>query len=126
VLGGLYSTNDDTFYGPQLESALRDMHVDVLFFGVDGLSLEHGLTTDNIIEARLGNMLANTAQRVIAVTDSSKLGVAQLQSYLGLDRVYMLLTDHEASPAFVASLTDRGVVVLQAACPNSPVDAVRS
>jgi DeoR/GlpR family transcriptional regulator of sugar metabolism len=111
VLGGLYSPKDDTFYGPQTEHMLSSMHVDLAITGVDGITLDDGLSTDNVAEANMGRLAATAAQRFAIVTDSSKIGVAQLQAYLPLDRVHLLVTDPAVSPEFVQALEQRGIAV---------------
>jgi DeoR family transcriptional regulator, aga operon transcriptional repressor len=115
VLGGLYSSKDDTFFGSQTEQMLSSMHVDLAITGVDGITLEDGLTTDNVAEANMGRLVATAAQRFAVVTDSSKVGVAQLQAYLPLEHVHVLITDTAAPPEFVQALEQRGIAVQLAA-----------
>ncbi len=111
VLGGLYSHKDDTFYGPQVESALQNIHVDTVFIGIDGISLEQGITTDNIAEANIATALVSTAKRVIGITDATKIGLAQLQSCLPVSRLHALITDDAAPAPFVDALRAQNIDV---------------
>jgi len=115
VLGGMYLHNFDVFYGLQVATALRGMWVDTLFIGADGISAERGLTTDNLLEADLYPILAGCCRRVVAVVDSSKIGVEQLQSTLSLDEIQTLVTDDAADNGFVNALQERGIEVVLAA-----------
>jgi DeoR/GlpR family transcriptional regulator of sugar metabolism len=51
----------------------------VLFLGVDGIDLEHGLSITNIVEASLNQKMIRLAQTVVVLADSSKLIVAALE-----------------------------------------------
>lgn len=53
MLGGIYVHDSDDFVGPQVEEAPQELHVNTLFIGADGLSPEYGLTTENVLKARL-------------------------------------------------------------------------
>ncbi|MHB1296533.1 MAG: DeoR/GlpR family DNA-binding transcription regulator [Anaerolineae bacterium] len=114
LLGGVYVREADFFVGSQVETALRDMHVDTLFVGASGISLERGLTTAHVREAGLYRLMANCADRVVVVVDSGKLGVQSVQTLLGIDEIDVLVVDGEASPEFVSALQSRGVSVIVA------------
>jgi DeoR/GlpR family transcriptional regulator of sugar metabolism len=112
VIGGVYLPDFDDFVGSQVEQALQEIHADTLFLGTDGVSLEHGLTTDNVLEAGLYRSLAGCAEQVVVVTDSSKIGTDKVQATLTFDKVHTFVTDDGAPPDFVASLRERGCEVI--------------
>ena len=111
ILGGLYLHDFDTLVGPQVEQALQEMHVDILFAGTDGLTVESGMSTDNVSEVGLLRTMAGRADRVVVVTDSSKIGVSNLQMILSLNEIHALITDSEAPEAFVEAVRDQGIKV---------------
>ena len=113
VLGGVYQPEFDTFVGASAEAALKEMHVNRLFIGTDGVTIERGLTTDNLLEAGLFRVMAERADHVIVVADSSKIGVDNLQAVLPLRQVNTFVTDRDAPTRFVATLRERGVDMLQ-------------
>ncbi len=45
----------------------------MLFLGVDAIDLERGVSTHNEDEARLNRRMREVVERIIVVTDSSKL-----------------------------------------------------
>ena len=114
VLGGKYLHDFDDFVGIQVENALADVHVQTLFIGTDGVSRERGLTTDNVLEAGLYRAMARTAERVVVVTDSSKIGLDKLQSTLNFDDVHTFVTDTGAPAGFTRLLQERGIEVILA------------
>ncbi|NIV39553.1 MAG: DeoR family transcriptional regulator [Anaerolineae bacterium] len=117
LLGGVYVHSFDTIVGSQVENALQGMHVDVLFIGTDGVTADFGLTTDNLMEAGLYPIMASRADRVVVVTDSSKIGVRQLQAILSLNEIHTFVTDSDAPDDFVNMLEEKGIEVLLAPKP---------
>ena len=110
--GGVYMHDYDAFSGSQVESALQGMHAGTLYIGTDGVVLDRGLTTDNALEAGLYRVLARCADRIVVVTDSTKIGLNKLQVLLSLDQVHALITDDGARPEFLDGLRRRGIEVL--------------
>jgi DeoR/GlpR family transcriptional regulator of sugar metabolism len=109
ILGGVYVQEFDTLVGPQVRDALREIHADTLFVGSDGVTMDRGLSTDNVLEASLYPLLAQCCDRVVAVVDSSKIGVHTLQIILPFDSVDTFITDDEAPPDFLRFLDSLGV-----------------
>jgi DeoR family transcriptional regulator of aga operon len=112
LLGGVYIHDFDTFVGPQVEHALQSLHVNILFIGIDGISIQRGLTTDNVLELSLYPAMTRCADRVVVLSDSSKIGVNKLQTILRLDQFHTFITDDGAPQEFVSALHERGIEVI--------------
>jgi DeoR/GlpR family transcriptional regulator of sugar metabolism len=112
VVGGVYQHDFDDFVGSQVERALQEIHVDTLFIGTDGVSLERGLTTDNVREAGLYRAMARCAERVVVVTDSGKIGVDKVQTTLAFGDIHTFVTDSGAPADFITALRESGCEVL--------------
>jgi DeoR/GlpR family transcriptional regulator of sugar metabolism len=119
VLGGIYVHDYDDFVGEQVEQAIEQFHVHRLFLGVDGVSLERGLSTDNILEAGLFKKMAESADWVIVTVDSSKIGVNKLQSILPVSAVDVFVTDDGAPESFVEALKEQGIDVILVPRPST-------
>lgn len=87
VRPGLYSV-----IGPWTDAVLRDLMVDTLFMGADGIG-ENGLTNSAVDEARVKAMAIKSAQRCVVLADHSKFNVRKLAPVCGLDAVDILVTD---------------------------------
>lgn len=96
MLGGALRRKNMAFYGAQTEAAIEELLVDKLFLGVDGFHLEKGITTHYENEARLNRKMATVANKIIAVTDSSKFGRMCLHRIIGVDEIDLLITDRGA------------------------------
>ena len=112
VLGGIYLPAYEVMVGPQTIEQLKGLHADKMFLGTDGMTLAHGLTTANVLEAEVDRAMAHASTQVIAVSDSSKIGVIGLATIMSLKEIDKLITDKDAPQAFVETLRGYGVEVI--------------
>lgn len=112
-IGGLLRPVSHSFVGPQAEAMMKEMHADRLFLAVDGLDLEYGLTTPDVLEAQLNSQMINIAKETTVVADASKLGRRSVSRIGSLDQIHRLITDTSAPEEFVAALRARGIEVIQ-------------
>jgi DeoR family transcriptional regulator, aga operon transcriptional repressor len=113
MLGGLLRTISYSFVGPQAEAMLRDLHADRLFLAVDGLDLESGPFTPDVLEAQLNALMMKVSKEVTVVADSTKLGRRSLFRIGPIENVHRLITDTRAPEEFVDGLRKKGIEVLQ-------------
>lgn len=112
MLGGLLRTTSCSFVGPQAEAMLRDMHADRLFLAVDGLDLESGPFTSDVLEAQLNGLMISVSKDVTVVADSTKLGRRSLFRIGPIESVHRLITDSRAPEEFTQALRKKGVEVV--------------
>ncbi len=93
VLVGGVRTPSDALVGPIAVNALRSLHVDMLFMGVHGMSVDSGFTTPNLLEAETNRALIASAERLAIVVDHTKWGVRGLSQMAQLSDAQVLITD---------------------------------
>ena len=101
LLGGIYLPEHRLVTGPQTIESLRSLHADKMFLGTDGMTLSHGVTTANVLEAEVDRAMIKAADEVILVVDSSKIGGIGLTTILPLERVHKLITCQDVPADFV-------------------------
>jgi DeoR family transcriptional regulator, aga operon transcriptional repressor len=111
MLGGLLRTVSYSFVGPQAEAMLRELHADRLFLAVDGLDLEAGPFTADVLEAQLNGLMMKVSREVTVVADSTKLGRRSLFRIGSIENVHRLITDVHAPESFTDALRKMGVEV---------------
>src|SRR2546430_945794 len=74
LTGGTLRKNSFSLVGPIAEDTLRRLNADVLFLGVDGLDVHYGLSTSNLLEAKVNRVMVDVSKMVVAVCDASKFG----------------------------------------------------
>ena len=114
MIGGILRQVSSSFVGPQAEQMVRDLHADHLFLAVDGLDMEIGLTTPDILEAQLNTLMMKASREVTVVADASKFGRRSLSVIGDLPSVKRVITDDRVSPEYVDGLRQLGVEVLLA------------
>lgn len=93
LTGGALRKNSYSLVGPLAEESLRKLSADLLFLAVDGFDVRYGLTTPNLLEARVNRAMAESARRTIVVCDSSKFGRRSLSLILPTSAVHETITD---------------------------------
>ena len=111
MLGGQVHPTTASAVGPYAEHTLQDYSFKKLFMGIDGYDIGHGLTTTNMMEARLNRVMIESAQQVIIVADSSKFGRRALSLICGIENIDVVITDDAAPDAMVQHLKAAGVDV---------------
>jgi DeoR family transcriptional regulator, aga operon transcriptional repressor len=111
-LGGLVHQSSSSTAGSFAEKILDELSCGVLFLGVDGIDLKHGLSITNIVEASLNQRMISLAQTVVILADSSKFDRRGLGKICNLDQVDYIITDKGVSRATVAQIEKAGVRVI--------------
>ena len=111
-LGGVLRNSSFSVVGPFAEQMLRHFNCSKLFVGVDGIDLEFGLTTTNMLEATLNGAMMNAAQKVIVLADSSKFGRRGFSKICDLEAVDRIITDSGIQPLYLERLRERGIEVI--------------
>lgn len=117
VLGGRVRGLTQACVGDQTLAGLAALRVDIAFIGTNGITVRHGASTPDPEEAAVKRAMVASANFVVVVADSSKIGREEFVSFAPVGSLDMLVTDPEISPADRAELTGQGleVVIAQAA-----------
>lgn len=118
-LGGLVRNSSISVVSEYAEKMLENFSCSKLFIGVDGIDLDYGLTTTNLMEASLNRCMIEAAQKTIVLTDASKFGRRGFGKICGLDSIDEIITDENAPAQYVKALEDMGVEVIRAQLRNS-------
>lgn len=110
-LGGMLRKSSSSVMGPYSESILKDFFCSKLFLGVDGIDLEFGLTTTNMMEAHLNRQMISISQKTIVLTDSTKFGKRGFGKICNIDEIDHIITDKGISEHVVKQLESSGVTV---------------
>jgi DeoR family transcriptional regulator of aga operon len=112
VTGGELRGPTFELVGPLAEPVATQIHLDVMFVGVDGISREGGLTTHNPMEARINHVLLERARQVVVVADHTKLGRKTFARIAPIEDADLLITDTGADHPFVDELRGIGLDVV--------------
>jgi ribose transport system substrate-binding protein len=109
LIGGVLNPDGSSISGPMSEQFLQDLHIQTAIMGCSGFTPDTGLTEVHIFEAQLKNKAINSAERVIALVDSSKIGKVDLTPFAQTNQITHLFTDHNLSPFWISKLQQTGL-----------------
>ena len=112
LIGGILRHVAGSFVGPDAERMMAGIHADHFFLAVDGLDPVVGLTTTDILEAKLNALMIEAARETTVIADSSKLGRKSVSVIAGVKQARRLITDRQAPGDIVAQLRERKMEVL--------------
>jgi DeoR family transcriptional regulator of aga operon len=111
LTGGTLRENSFSLVGPIAEDTLRRLNADVLFLGVDGFDVHYGLSTPNLLEAKVNRVMVEISKRVVAVCDASKFGRRSLSLIVPPSGLHHVITDHAAPKSDLKALKKAGIEV---------------
>jgi DeoR family transcriptional regulator of aga operon len=111
LTGGTLRKNSFSLVGPIAEETLHRLHADVLFLGVDGFDVQYGLSTPNLLEAKVNRVMVEIAKRKVAVCDSSKFGRRSLSLIAPPAALDAVITDRSVPKSDLRALKKAGIEV---------------
>jgi DeoR family transcriptional regulator of aga operon len=111
LTGGTLRKNSFSLVGPIAEETMRAINADLLFLGVDGIDPQHGLTTPNLLEAKVNRVMVEAARHSIAVCDASKFGRRSLSTITPIRSLHAIITGRAAPATDLKALRKAGVKV---------------
>jgi DeoR family transcriptional regulator of aga operon len=111
LTGGFLREKSFSLVGPIAEDTLQHINADKLFLGVDGIHFEFGLTTPNLMEARVNQLMIKKSIEVYLVSDSSKFGKRSMSFIADVSSVQQVITDKGIHDDDLRNLEELGVRV---------------
>jgi DeoR/GlpR family transcriptional regulator of sugar metabolism len=91
---------------------LKDITADIAFLGADGVTMEGGATTANVLIAEVDRWMVESARKAVLVIDRSKIGHVGFVPIKPLAGFSALITDSNAPVDFVDAVRQMGVEVI--------------
>ena len=110
-LGGLLRKSSSSVTGPYAKNILADFSCSKLFLGVDGIDLDFGLTTANVMEAHLNREMIRVSQKTIVLADSTKFGRRGFGKICEFEDIDEIITDKGVSDYTARTLEEMGIKV---------------
>ncbi|MDR0430396.1 MAG: DeoR/GlpR family DNA-binding transcription regulator [Tannerellaceae bacterium] len=110
-LGGVIRKNAASVIGNDADYMLTKISCNKLFFGIDGLDINYGLTTSSMLETPIHEHMFKSSQKKILLTDSSKFGLRSFSKICDVNEIDQIITDTDAPQDMVNYLTEIGIEV---------------
>jgi len=112
LLGGDYQTESQVVVGPVTRKCIEGFYVDKLFVGTDGFTEKSGFTGKNHMRTETVRAMAENANKVIVLTESSKFSKQGVVAQFKISEVNTLVTDNKI-PTEVKNLLFENKVDIQ-------------
>jgi DeoR family transcriptional regulator of aga operon len=112
LTGGLLNQNSYELVGNQVAQSLENVHLDLTFLGVSGISHDFGFSMSDEPEANAGRAFIHASEKVVVIADHTKVGKSTFAKLCSLAEVDLLITDNQIEAAQLNSLEAAGLKVL--------------
>jgi DeoR family transcriptional regulator of aga operon len=112
IPGGHLRRESISLVGPTQNELLKELNIQVGFFGARGVTVEQGLTDVNPSEVAMKRAMVERCSRVVGVLDARKWGKVAAYTFADLGHVHTLITDIEAPHDLVREIRGRQVEVI--------------
>lgn len=110
LTGGTLRGRTRALVGPTAEAFMERMQFDLLFLGTNAIDAD-GLMTPNEEEARIKRRMIERSERVVLVSDHTKLGERSFVRFADLADLDAFVTDRKPVEPVRSALEDAGVAV---------------
>jgi DeoR/GlpR family transcriptional regulator of sugar metabolism len=114
ICGGVLRRTEQSLLGHLTDYALSELRADIVFIGAHAVSIEHGLSADNLAEVMTDRAILDIGVRRVLVADASKFGKFATARVVPLAAVQIAVSDDALGAALVAQIHEQGVEVVVA------------
>ena len=109
---GVYREKSMAFMGQMTDEYLHRFKIDLLFLGVEGVDLGHGVSVQDINDGFTKKKLIEQADRVICAADSGKFGKELFCRIADLDQIDTIVTDNGLDEDMREAYAEKGVQLI--------------
>ncbi len=109
LTGGNLRQQSFSLIGPMSEASLKNITANKYFMSVDGIDIENGFTTPNILETKISQLMMKAAKEIIVVADSSKFGQHRIGIICGIVDVDAIITSKNIDKIYLKEFKKHGV-----------------
>lgn len=114
MIGGEVRGGDSSTSGSLAYNMTEQFHTDKYFIGVGGFDEDYGITDYHLHEASLRRLQIARTNKVIAMTDNSKIGTVAMNKICDIDSIDILVTDEGTDKKVIEHLRGEGIEVIEA------------
>ncbi|WP_173655725.1 DeoR/GlpR family DNA-binding transcription regulator [Sphingomonas turrisvirgatae] len=107
--GGHFKAPTLSLSGDKSAQYFEGLYVQKLFLATAAVSIDAGLTYPALADISVKRAMIASAEQVVLVADSSKIGRRSFTSLCGIDRIHMLITDDGIADADAQALEASGL-----------------
>ena len=114
ILGGEVRQDEQTMHGHLTVYGIEQLRADKLFYGIEAISLDHGLTHSQLLEVSTDRALIRACTQTIVLADHTKFGRVAPAVVVPISEVGAIITGRELTTEAIQGLQAAGVQVILA------------
>jgi len=111
IVGGSLRGVSYAMVGELGRRMLNGVYFDLTFFGVNGLSIDRGLTLPSLEEAEIAAEVIRHSQQTVIVADHTKFGVVAHGRIADISDIDVVITDEEPSLEFTQAMASSDTIL---------------
>lgn len=112
LIGGILGIGSNALEGTLGIDILAKINVDTMFTSASGFTFKNGLTDFNVYEVELKRKMVSYANHLVTLLDHSKFDKNSIASFVSVDQIDTLITDHHAPQKTLDQLKEMGKEVI--------------
>ncbi len=112
LLGGIFQHQSECVVGTLAQMGLNTINFTKAFLGVDGISLENGITGSDMLRTEISSEVVKKSPQVFILSDSKKIGKTAMSKICNLSDVDYLITDSGIPEGVKEQLEKTGMTVI--------------
>lgn len=112
ILGGSVRKNEDSLFGQMASNNIKDIYVDIGFFGCGGIDPKTGITNHHMGETYISKEMLDHCKSKIFLADHSKFNVTALNKTTELKDVDIIITNEEVDEELKNGIENEGVELI--------------
>jgi DeoR/GlpR family transcriptional regulator of sugar metabolism len=113
ITGGVLRHSELSMIGYIVEQTLKELRADKVIVSMRAISVDDGLTNDNLLETMTDRQIIQLAHEVILVADHTKFGKVSTAVVAPITAVHKVVTDDQTPYETIKRLREMGLTVLQ-------------
>lgn len=111
LLGGIVKKGSYSLEGSLGVNVLNQINIDLMFTSANGFSFESGLTDFSVYEVELKKAMVNSAKRVVALLDHTKINKNSIASFASTDQIDIIITDYVMQDSYLNKFKEHNIDV---------------
>lgn len=112
LLGGMLRPHSGSIEGVMSREIVSRLKAEFYFVSGNGFSIESGLSGNNFYELELKKLCASRCRSIVALVDSTKMGIDSASSFIPAADIDYLVTDDDADEEFLKACEMKGIKVI--------------
>ncbi|PKG24661.1 DeoR/GlpR family DNA-binding transcription regulator [Niallia nealsonii] len=112
LMGGVFRSRTTTMISSMIEQSLSNIYADKVFVGASALSIQHGFSCNDILEADVKKILLKSANEIFWLVDSAKFDNIASFQISEIQANHTIITDDGLDPKLIKEFGKKAKLII--------------